>query len=82
MSYPELSEEEVADLVNFIVERTKELERIEIEKFASDFKRHGHPPEECDFIICWENDLTETEIPEEFPQIISLKDYILEYEKS
>jgi hypothetical protein len=29
MSYPELSEGEVADLVGFIVERTKELERIE-----------------------------------------------------
>jgi hypothetical protein len=64
------------------LDKNRNPKRIEIEKFASDFKRHGHPPEECDFIICWENDLTETEIPEEFPQIISLKDYILEYEKS
>jgi hypothetical protein len=29
MSYPELSEGEVADLVGFIVERTKELEEVE-----------------------------------------------------
>jgi len=61
-----------------VLDGNRELKRIEIEKFASDFINHKHPPEECDFIICWENDLTE--IPEEFPQIISLKDYISEYE--
>jgi hypothetical protein len=61
-----------------VLDKNREPKKIEIEKFASDFIAHKHPPEECDFIVCWENDLTE--IPEKFPQIISLKDYILEYE--
>ncbi|MEM2695770.1 MAG: hypothetical protein QXU09_02410 [Thermoproteota archaeon] len=69
-------QESFPDIV--VLDENRELKRIEIEKFASDFINHKHPPEECDFIICWENDLTE--IPEEFPQIISLKDYISEYE--
>ncbi|HEY9745017.1 MAG TPA: hypothetical protein V6C99_02230 [Oculatellaceae cyanobacterium] len=30
--------------------------RIEIEFKASNFKDHGHNPDECDFIVCWEND--------------------------
>jgi hypothetical protein len=48
---------------------------IELEYRASDFINHGHPPEDCDYIICWENDLKETPTSE-FPQIISLKDEI------
>jgi len=62
-----------------VLDKNREPKKIEIEKFASDFIAHRHPPEECDFIVCWENDLTE--IPEKFPQIIPLKDYILEYEE-
>lgn len=61
-----------------VLDKNREPKRIEIEKFASDFINHKHAPEGCDFIICWENDLTE--IPEKFPQIISLRDYITEYE--
>jgi hypothetical protein len=61
-----------------VLDKNREPKKIEIERFASDFIDHGHQPEECDFIVCWENDLTE--IPEKFPQIISLKDYIFEYE--
>jgi len=60
------------------LDKTRELKKIEIEKFASDFIAHGHPTEGCDFIVCWENDLKE--IPEKFPRIISLKEYITEYE--
>ncbi len=30
--------------------------RIEMEFKASNFKDHGHNPDECDFIVCWEND--------------------------
>ncbi len=29
--------------------------RIEFEFKASNFKEHGHDPNQCDFIICWEN---------------------------
>jgi hypothetical protein len=56
----------------------RQLKKIEIEKVVSDFIAHGHSPEDCDFIVCWENDLKE--IPEKFPKIISLKEYLTEYE--
>jgi hypothetical protein len=46
---------------------------IELEYRTSDFIAHGHPPEDCDYIVCWENDLGEAPVSE-FPQIISLKD--------
>jgi hypothetical protein len=61
-----------------VLDANRQLKKIEIEKLASDFEKHGHSPENCDFIICWENDLKE--IPEKFPKIISLKEYITEYE--
>jgi hypothetical protein len=46
---------------------------IELEYRASDFIAHGHPPEDCDYIVCWENDLGEAPVTK-FPRIISLKD--------
>ncbi|MEN3016313.1 MAG: hypothetical protein ABC585_00170 [Candidatus Methanosuratincola petrocarbonis] len=57
-----------------VLDEDRKQRKVEIEKFASDFIAHGHPTEECDFIVCWENDLTE--IPENFPKLIPLKDYI------
>lgn len=52
--------------------------KIEIEVFASDFVNHKHDVNGCDFIVCWENDLID--VPEKFPEIISLKDFIEELE--
>lgn len=60
-----------------VLDKDRKQRKVEIEKFASDFITHEHPTEECDFLVCWENDLTE--IPENFPKLIPLKDYISEY---
>ncbi len=48
--------------------------RIELELFASHFASHGHPPQECDVIICWEND--EQNPPANWPRIIPLKEVL------
>lgn len=34
---------------------------IEFEYQASNFLQHGHDPSECNIIVCWENDLSETD---------------------
>jgi hypothetical protein len=54
---------------------------IELEYKASDFITHGHPPEDCDYIVCWENDLKETPT-DGFPKIKSLKDEISKLSKA
>jgi hypothetical protein len=54
---------------------------IELEYKASDFITHGHPPEDCDYIVCWENDVKEPPLGE-FPRIISLKDEMLKLAKT
>ena len=46
--------------------------RIELEYRASDFIVHEHPVEDCDYIVCWENDLNK-EMLEKLPKVISLK---------
>lgn len=51
--------------------------RIELEVFSSDFLAHNHNKNECDYIVCWENDIVD--IPEAFPEIIPLKDFIEEF---
>lgn len=51
-----------------------EEKKIELELFASEFESHGHPPDRCDFIICWENDKKTP--PSNWPKIIALKDVI------
>jgi len=33
--------------------------RIEFEYFSSDFRRHNHPIEGCDLIVCWKHDWPE-----------------------
>jgi len=45
--------------------------KIEFEVRSSEFLKHGHDPKYCDYIVCWEDDLEE--IPENFPEVISLK---------
>lgn len=49
--------------------------RVEFEYRSSSFKRHGHNPEECDLIICWEHDWNKCPI-----EVIELKDRIKELE--
>lgn len=52
---------------------------IEFEYVASNFSVHGHSPEECDIIVCWINDLAETEIKkfkEQNLEIIELRSEI------
>jgi hypothetical protein len=47
---------------------------IELEYRASDFIAHSHPPEDCDYIVCKENDGGPP--LGEFPRIISLKNEV------
>ncbi len=42
---------------------------IEFEYKSSNFKLHGHNPDECDVIVCWENDWKDCPI-----EVISLKE--------
>jgi hypothetical protein len=37
--------------------------RIEFELFASNFIDHGHDPNGCDLIVCWEDDLAGFSVP-------------------
>jgi hypothetical protein len=46
---------------------------IEFEYLSSNFQQHGHNPEECDTIVCWEHDWKECPI-----EVIELKSEILE----
>jgi hypothetical protein len=46
---------------------------IEFEYKSSNFKEHGHNPDECDVIVCWENDWKECPI-----EVISLKEIMKE----
>ena len=69
--------EEFPDII--AIDENRNIVRIEIEVFASDFINHKHNAKECDFIVCWENDLID--VPDVFPEIISLKDVIEELEE-
>ena len=40
-----------------------ELVRAEFEFMARNFKSHGHDPDGCDLIICWENNWHECPLP-------------------
>jgi len=50
---------------------------IELEVYASGFLEHNHEKSGCDYIVCWENDIVD--VPEDFPEIISLKEFIEEF---
>ena len=47
---------------DFILKRDDRIIRAEVELYASNFYFHKHPEEECDMIICFQNDL-EKEVP-------------------
>lgn len=46
---------------------------IEFEYRSSDYERHGHPKEGCDYVVCWEHDWKECPI-----QVIELKSLLRE----
>ena len=37
------------------LDKDKNIARIELEVFASDFINHGHDAHKCEFIVCWDN---------------------------
>jgi len=58
-----------------VMNKKRESKKIEFELVASNFIQHGHDSSKCDFIVCWEDDLQE-EVPDNFPEIIAIKDLI------
>jgi hypothetical protein len=42
---------------------TRSQVRIEFELYASNFRVHGHDPNGCDLIVCWEDDLPGFVVP-------------------
>jgi hypothetical protein len=57
--------EQFPDCLAFRVEPdgTRSPVRIEFELYASNFRLHGHDPNGCDLIVCWEDDLPGFLIP-------------------
>jgi hypothetical protein len=51
--------------------------KIEFEFKSSNFIRHGHNPDECDVIVCWQNDWKNCPI-----EIIELKEEIKKLPKT
>jgi len=49
---------------------TKTEVRIEFEYRSSDFVAHGHSPDACDIIVCWEQDVKLAQ-----PEVIALKEF-------
>lgn len=58
-----------------VMNKNRESKKIEFELCSSNFVQHKHDPSKCDFIVCWEDDLQE-DVPENFPEIIAIKDLI------
>ena len=42
-----------------VVDEEGDTKTVEFEYRSSDFERHGHPPQECDIIVCWVDDWTD-----------------------
>lgn len=42
---------------------TGKMLRVELEFRAKNFKLHGHDPQGCDLVVCWENNWPECPIP-------------------
>lgn len=57
--------EQFPDCLAFRIEPdgTRSLVRIEFELYASNFSLHGHDPNGCDLIVCWEDDLPSFVVP-------------------
>jgi len=49
--------------------------RVEFEHTSRNFKQHGHDPDDCDLIICWEHNWKDCPL-----EVIELKDRIKEME--
>lgn len=58
-----------------VIDEDGEMKDVEFELRSSYFR--GHDPKLCDFIVCWEDDLGE-KAPEDWPEIISLKEKLKE----
>ena len=39
-----------------VIDEEGNTKTVEFEYRSSDFERHGHPPQECDIIVCWVDD--------------------------
>jgi len=55
------------------VDKGWERVAIEFEFVSSNFQRHGHDPEACDLIVCYEHDWETCPVP-----VLALKPYIAE----
>lgn len=58
-----------------VMDSNRDTKKIEFEVFASSFISHGHNKSGCDYIVCWDNDLENTD---GLPEIITLKSFIEE----
>lgn len=56
-----------------VIDNDKQTKRIEVELAASHFRAHQHDPSGCDYVLCWQNDLTE-EDEGFYPEVIALKE--------
>jgi hypothetical protein len=65
---------------------TNSVIKVEFEKRTRDFVGHGHPPDGCDLILCWEDNLTQKEKDEYFfaknpnLRIVELKKIFFHYD--
>jgi len=64
-----------------VVDSKGNVKYIEFELFASNFKDHKHDPEECDVLVCWEDNLDENDSLRSRVKIIALKEKIGSEEK-
>lgn len=51
-----------------------DIKKDEFELFASNFKDHKHDPDECDTVVCWEDNLDENDSLRSKIKILSLKE--------
>jgi len=57
-----------------VIDQDGEPRKIEFEYKASNFLQHKHDPSQCDFIICWEDDLGDNAPDPIKEKIIAIKD--------
>jgi len=57
-----------------VVDAKGDMKKIEFELFASNFKDHKHDPDECDVVVCWEDNLDENDSLRSKIKILSLKE--------
>jgi len=59
-----------------VIDSSGNTRTIEFEYLASNFKEHQHPPDKCDYIVYWINNLPEED--ELRDKVISLKEFLEE----